>query len=62
VQDVFEFRNRLVDEYSAFSRSFSRISAADLAQRGEEEYARGRYWPVLPPVKIRRHSLARWRF
>ncbi len=51
MKDVFDFRNRLVDEYSAFSRSFSRIAAADLASRVEEEYARGRYWPE-PLIQI----------
>ena len=45
VQDVFDFRDRLIDEYAAFSRSFSRIAASDIAQHIEAEYARGRYWP-----------------
>jgi hypothetical protein len=51
VKDVFDFRNRLVDEYSAFSRSFSRIAAADLASCVEAEYAHGRYWPE-PLIQI----------
>jgi len=51
VQDVFDFRNRLIDEYSSFSRSFSRIAAADLLSKVEEEYARGRYWPE-PLIQI----------
>ena len=45
MQDVFDFRDRLIDEYAAFSRSFSRIAASDIAQHIEAEYARGRYWP-----------------
>jgi hypothetical protein len=45
LQDVFDFRNRLVDEYAAFSRSFSRIAADDLAARVDEDYARGGYPP-----------------
>ncbi len=45
MQDVFDFRDRLIDEYAAFSRSFSRIAAPDIAQHIEAEYARGRYWP-----------------
>lgn len=51
MQDVFEFRNRLIDEYSAFSRSFSRIAAPDLVQKIEDEYERGRYWPE-PLIQI----------
>ncbi len=45
MQDVFDFRNRLIDEYSAFSRSFSKIVASDLSQKVEAEYERGRFWP-----------------
>jgi len=33
VNDVFDYRNRLIDEYSAFSRSFSTIAASDLAAK-----------------------------
>jgi DEAD/DEAH box helicase/Domain of unknown function (DUF1998)/Helicase conserved C-terminal domain len=51
VQDVFDFRNRLIDEYSAFSRSFSKIAASDLSQKVEAEYDRGRYWPE-PLIQI----------
>jgi ATP-dependent helicase YprA (DUF1998 family) len=51
VQDVFDFRNRLIDEYSAFSRSFSKIAALDLLQKVEDEYERGRYWPE-PLIQI----------
>jgi hypothetical protein len=36
VQDVFDFRNRPIDEYSAFSRSFSKIAAPDLSQKVED--------------------------
>lgn len=51
MHDVFDFRNRLIDEYAAFSRSFSRIAADDLAARVDEEYGRGRYWPE-PLIQI----------
>jgi len=51
VLDVFDVRNRLIDEYAAFSRSFSRIAADDLAARVDEEYGRGRYWPE-PLIQI----------
>jgi hypothetical protein len=46
VQDVFDFRNRLIDEYSAFSRSFLKIAVPDLSRKVEEEYERGRYGPI----------------
>jgi superfamily II DNA/RNA helicase len=51
MKDVFDFRNRLIDEYAAFSRSFSRIAAPDLAAHIDEEYGRGRYWPE-PLIQI----------
>lgn len=51
MQDVFDFRNRLIDEYSAFSRSFSTIAAPDLAAKVDDEYSRGRYWPE-PLIQI----------
>ncbi len=43
--DVFDLRARVIDEYAAFSRSFTRIAAADIAAHVEAEYARERYWP-----------------
>ena len=51
MQDVFDFRNRLINEYSAFSRSFSTIAAPDLAAKVDDEYSRGRYWPE-PLIQI----------
>ena len=51
MKDVFDFRNRLIDEYGSFSRSFSKIAANDLALKVEEEYSRGRYWPE-PLIQI----------
>ena len=49
--DVFDLRDRVVDEYAAFSRSFTRIAAPDIAAVVEAEYARGRYWPE-PLIQI----------
>ena len=51
MDDVFSFRNRLIDEYSSFSRSFSKVAAADILVTVEKEYARGRYWPE-PLIQI----------
>jgi len=51
VDDVFHFRNQLVDRYSNFSRSFVRIAADDIQQEVERQYQDGRYWPE-PLVQI----------
>jgi hypothetical protein len=51
MDDVFSFRNQLIDEYSSFSRSFSKVAAIDILHKVEEEYARGRYWPE-PLIQI----------
>jgi superfamily II DNA/RNA helicase len=48
---VFDLRRRVIDEYAAFSRSFTRIAAPDIAAVVEAEYARGRYWPE-PLIQI----------
>jgi len=45
MDNVFSFRDRLIDEYSSFSRSFVRIGADDIRQAVEQGYADGRYWP-----------------
>ena len=45
MQNVFDFRNTLVGEYASFSRSFTRIRAADIFDKVESEYQSGRYWP-----------------
>lgn len=51
MDDVFQFRNQLVDRYSNFSRSFVRIAAPDIQQEVESQYQDGRYWPE-PLVQI----------
>jgi Lhr-like helicase len=51
MDNVFDFRNRLISEYSAFSRSFSKVSAADILAKVEDEYGLGRYWPE-PLIQI----------
>ncbi len=49
--DVFELRERIIEEYAAFSRSFTRIAARDIAAAVDAEYARERYWPE-PLIQI----------
>lgn len=51
MDNVFNFRDRLIDEYSTFSRSFTRIAAADILDEVERQYEAGRYWPE-PLIQI----------
>ncbi|MCG8382926.1 MAG: DEAD/DEAH box helicase, partial [Gammaproteobacteria bacterium] len=51
MENVFNFRDQLVEEYSDFSRSFVTISADDIKSKVEEEYSSSRYWPD-PLVQI----------
>lgn len=51
MENVFEFRNQLIAEYSTFSRSFSRIAAPDILSKVVQEYDAGRYWPE-PLIQI----------
>ena len=51
MSNIFQFRHELVEEYAAFSRSFTRINADDIARAVDAEYARGRYWPE-PLIQI----------
>jgi Lhr-like helicase len=51
MNNVFNFRDELIDEYSSFSRSFTRIAAQDIRDEVQRQYADGRYWPE-PLVQI----------
>lgn len=51
MENVFNFRDKLIDEYSAFSRSFVTIAATDIKSFVEQQYAEGRYWPQ-PLIQI----------
>lgn len=51
MDNVFDFRDQLVAEYSAFSRSFTRIAAQDILHEVERQYDAGRYWPE-PLIQI----------
>ena len=46
---TFPFDRHIVESYARFSKSFSKIKAADLReaieQEYEEEYEEGRFWP-----------------
>jgi len=49
--DVFDFRDKLVDEYARFTRSFVRIGAPDIKAHVDQEYAAERFWPA-PMVQL----------
>ena len=43
--DVFSFRDRVVEDYGQFSRSFTQIKAPDLQEFVDSSYGKGEYWP-----------------
>ena len=45
MQDVFNYRDEVINEYQSFSRSFTNISAPDIKAVVDKEYEEGRYWP-----------------
>ena len=49
--DVFDLRERVIREYSAFARSFTTIRAEDLRQPIAAAYGSSRFWPE-PLVQI----------
>ncbi|QOJ08058.1 DEAD/DEAH box helicase [Nitrosomonas sp. H1_AOB3] len=51
MDNVFQFRDQLIERYGNFSRSFVRIAASDIQAEVEHQYAQGRYWPE-PLVQI----------
>jgi hypothetical protein len=51
MQDVFQLRERLIEEYGIFSRSFTHIAAIDIRDEVDREYDAGRYWPE-PLIQI----------
>jgi len=51
VKNIFEYRDAVIQEYADFSRSFTKISSADIRDFVDSEYAKGRFWPD-PMVQI----------
>lgn len=51
MQNVFNFRQKIIDDYSDFSRSFTKILAKDIAAHVDGEYDKQRYWPE-PLIQI----------
>lgn len=54
MKDIFDFRETLMDAFSQFSRSFTRVGAKDIKDVLEQEYANGRYWPE-PLIQVNPH-------
>jgi hypothetical protein len=55
--DVFALDRALVDDYSAFARSFTNVKADDLQQSIEDTYRTGRFWPE-PLLQLNPHYKA----
>ncbi len=51
MRSIFEFRNKIISEFKAFSLSFTKVSAPDIKEYVNREYADGIYWPE-PLVQI----------
>ena len=54
MKDIFDLRDNLIDDFSTFSRSFTKVAAPDIKNKLDEEYNNGRYWPE-PLVQINPH-------
>ena len=52
--NVFELDRAMIEEYAAFSRSFTKIRAADIREQIDSTYATRKYWPE-PIVQINPH-------
>ncbi len=44
--NIFEFRNRIIDDYRAFARSFTRVRAEDIKEYLNDLYDSQYYWPA----------------
>ena len=56
MKDIFDLRDNLIEDFSVFSRSFTKVAAHDIQDKLDEEYANGRYWPE-PLIQINPHYL-----
>lgn len=45
MKDIFKFHDDVIDRFALFSRSFTKIRAADIQEVVDDEYRKGRYWP-----------------
>jgi superfamily II DNA/RNA helicase len=49
--DIFDFHDKVIENFELFSRSFTTIRAEDIRSTVDEEYAKKRYWPA-PLIQI----------
>src|SRR5690554_4375650 len=54
MSDIFEYRDNLIESFSTFSRSFTRVAASDIKQFLDDEYEDGRFWPE-PLIQVNPH-------
>ncbi len=54
MKDIFEYRDNLIESFSEFSRSFTRVSASDIKEVLDAEYGNGRFWPE-PLIQVNPH-------
>ncbi|QPN62298.1 hypothetical protein [Synechococcus sp. CBW1004] len=57
--DVFSFRDRVVEDYGQFSRSFTQIKAPDLRDFVDGRYGAGEYWPS-PLIQLNPSFVGGW--
>lgn len=55
--DVFKFRDQLIADYERFSRSFTKIRAADIKAEVDRNYEEGRFWPA-PLIQLNPNFVA----
>ena len=46
--DVFELDQRLIEQYEAFARSFTKIRSTELSAKVDAFYTARRFWPEKP--------------
>ncbi len=52
--DVFSLDNHLLDQYTRFARSFTRIRSVEIQNKVNELYAGRRFWPE-PLIQLNPH-------
>jgi len=45
MKNIFQFRNTVIREFQSFSKSFTKITARDIAAFVQQKYEEGIYWP-----------------
>jgi hypothetical protein len=45
MKDIFKFHDRVIENFTLFSRSFTKIKASDIEKAVDDGYNQGKYWP-----------------